>query len=74
MVSRDLDRDGYFFNKILTSSENQVLLDGDLGTKVLFQLSAATWLKYTKGSSLLFWQWTKGFQRERPERVLPLGF
>ena len=49
------DGDGDFFNNILTSSENQVCLDGDLGTKVLFQLSAATWLKYTKGSSLLFW-------------------
>ena len=58
------DGDGDFFNNILTSSENQVCLDGDLGTKVLFWLSAATWLKYTKGSSLLFWQWPKGFQRE----------
>ena len=39
------DGDGDFFNNILTSSENQVCLDGDLGTKVLFQLSEATLLK-----------------------------
>ena len=64
MVRRDLDQDGDIFINILKSSENQVCLDGDLGTKVLFWLSAATWLKYTKGSSLLFWQWPKGFQRE----------
>ena len=66
------DGDGDFFNNILTSSENQVCLDGDLGTKVLFQLSEATWLKYTNGSSLLFC--LKVFKGRRPERVLPLGF
>ena len=55
-------------SKNFSNYSEELLLEGDLGTKALSHLGNATWWEYSQGSSLLFWRWPKGFQREAAKR------